>query len=84
MVLSEQGLREEHKISREAMREGRFLLKMRRHPMLAKNTAHMMVLKGGLGAMGIGRMWCHVDVREMAPPEWDELPEMEWDGEILA
>jgi len=84
MVLSEQGLREEHKISREVMREGRFLLKARRHPRLAKNTEHNMVLQGGLGAMGIGRMWCHASEREMASLEWDELPEMEWDGEILA
>jgi len=84
MVLSEKGLREENKISREAIREGRFLLKVRRHPILAKNTEHMMVLKGGLGAMGVGRMWCHANEWEKASPEWDELPEMEWDGEILA
>jgi len=43
-----------------------------------------MVVKGGLGAMGIGRMWCHATERETASPEWGELPEMEWDGEILA
>jgi len=84
MFLSEKGLREEAKISRATMREGRFLLKVRRHPILAKSTEHNMLLKGGFGAMGVGRMWCHANEQEMASPEWDELPEIEWDGEILA
>lgn len=43
---------------------------------VAKDTAKGKVLRGGLGGMGVGQMWCDLDLeRDSQRPGWEEAPE---------
>lgn len=48
---------------------------------LAIDRKNKYVLKTGLGAMGVGTMWCSYSYRE-EDPEWADLPERDSTGEF--
>lgn len=61
----------------DVMENGPRLTRNRKTAALAIDRAKCRVLKTGLGALGVGTMWCTYDDED---PEWVDVPEQDSTG----
>lgn len=50
---------------------------------VARDRANRLVLRGGLGSLGVGRMWTDEADYMRDEPEWETAPEMECYDQII-
>lgn len=66
----------------DVMENGPRLAWTRKTAALAIDREHKFVLLTGLGALGVGTMWCSYAWQDAEDPEWVDLPEQDSTGEF--